>query len=150
MEALMQGSSWNRTSILALGFLMGFTLLGCTTQAIATQECRDIEYARCEASVACGVVEQGEVEACKRFYREQCFHGIAGPEAPTAEEQTLCVEFIEAAGDKAQESLDKEDQQKEHELACTVISAPWKTPKCAFLRKDTSSGGAQGDSKASN
>ena len=40
---------------------------GCGTDAIAVDECRDIENARCEAGKFCGFVD--DVEQCKRFYR---------------------------------------------------------------------------------
>ena len=58
-----------------LGLMLG---LGCSTEAVAIKECREIEELRCEASVSCGIVAEDEVEGCKRFYKEQCLHGIAG------------------------------------------------------------------------
>ncbi len=55
---------------------------GCGTDAVGVDECRDIEEARCEAAQFCDIVD--DVDACKRFYRDQCLHGLANGEQPGA------------------------------------------------------------------
>src|SRR5688572_30918766 len=72
--------------LLLAGTLASGLAGGCTSGAVAIAQCREIEYARCEAAVPCGVVT--DVDECKRFYRDQCLHGIAGPAAPTTSDES--------------------------------------------------------------
>jgi hypothetical protein len=124
--------------------LAPFFLMACNTKAVAIQECRDIEEARCEASVPCGVIEEEEVDACKRFYRDQCLHGISGPKAPTGEEQKLCLELINDAKSDAATSMGGASQDDGYTRACKTVSTPWEEPECAFLRP-AGPGGESGD-----
>jgi hypothetical protein len=121
---------------------IAWTLLGlsgaCTTSAVAVDQCREIENARCAASVNCGTVKADGVDQCQLLYRDQCLHGIAGPEAPTADQQQKCVNLIVEAGDTAQSS-----SGDEYDAACAVIGAPWNNQECQFLLP--AMGGASGD-----
>lgn len=121
-----------------LGLMLG---LGCSTEAVAIKECREIEELRCEASVSCGIVAEDEVEGCKRFYKEQCLHGIAGDKEPSADQENKCVELLEEAQQIAAETLDDEDMVDEHESACAVIAAPWDQPDCEYLNAESVGGG---------
>lgn len=148
MQAPEKGHPSTRSiSLVRLSSLLApLWLLACNTKAVAIQECREIEYARCEASVPCGVIEEDEVEECKRFYREQCLHGIAGPTAPTAEEQKSCLNTIDKAKKVAtlNSALGGAPQEKELTVACGVISRPWLVSACDYLAPQ-SEGGASGD-----
>ncbi|HSC89225.1 MAG TPA: hypothetical protein VLC09_18210 [Polyangiaceae bacterium] len=138
---------WIATVALAASPL---ALLGCTTGAIAVNECREIEYLRCEASVACGlgdIENEDDVTACKSFYRDQCLHGIAGPKVPTAKDQKDCVATIQAAADCAKDdpeklttdcagvdattSLDAEGGRVVS--VCDVVGRPWDLEICDYL-----------------
>lgn len=143
----MQGGRPLRGPIRAafVAFFGPFLLLACSTKAVGIQECRDVEYARCAASVPCGVIEQGEVESCRRFYRDQCLHGIAGPEVPTADEHQACVDLIVQAGVSALVSLEGGAEEAD-EVACEVVAQPWKSPECDYLnQKPQGEGGAPQD-----
>lgn len=116
-------------------------IMGCSTKAVGINECRDVEYARCEASVACGVIEADEVDNCKRFYRDHCLHGMKGDEVPSADEHKDCIELIESAGEAAQASLGMGGASEPDEKACKLIAAPWKSEECAYLIAESSSMG---------
>jgi len=126
----------------------------CTTGAIGISQCREIEYARCEASVACGVVN--DVDACKRFYRDQCLHGIAGPTLPSTDEQSDCVEAIEQAGACAEDEPESAftdcsehagmgggNASDEDVSVCDFLAAPWRSEVCDFLN-EAAEGGSSG------
>lgn len=146
---------------LALPLLLiafGVGLAGCTTAAVAIDECREIESARCESSVPCGIIDADEVEGCKRFYDDQCLHGIQGPLVPTSEQQDQCVALIKDAGKKAlsafiaAEAADTEEERndalKAQVKACVVVAVPWNTEECAFiLPEEKAMGGESQDSK---
>lgn len=130
---------------------------GCNTGAIAVKECRELEYARCEASLACGTIE--DVEACRRFYRDQCLHGIAGGQAPTTEEQNKCVKRITRAGICAQDDPDMAlsaclvdgmgggagAPSLTGPSVCEVVAKPWDgIPACGFIDEPAAMGGDKG------
>ncbi len=122
-----------------------FTLLsgyGCGTDAKAVDECRDIEQARCEAGSACGVVD--DVDACKRFYRDHCLHGMV-VESPGQASVDRCVATIEAAGTCAQGDGAIELAACPNAVttassgvisACDVVLYPERTAECGFLAPD--------------
>ena len=146
--------------------LVGLVLIaGCNTGAIAIKQCREIENARCEASAACGVID--DVAACQRFYRDQCLHGIAGPKEPTADTEKRCVDMIEGAGECAQSdpnlssvpcfstpesgaggmggtSSSGPSLPDSSPDVCSVIANPWDFPPCAFLNPAPGAGGEGG------
>src|SRR5690606_27266048 len=71
-------------------------LPGCGTDAVGVDECRTLELARCEEALACGFVD--DVEACQRYYRSHCLHGLAVNARPSQDERDRCVEAIRKAG----------------------------------------------------
>lgn len=146
IEGARAGLAWSRGTIIVI---TGLLLLACNTKAVAVQECRDIEEARCEASVPCGVVEEEDVDECKRFYRDQCLHGIAGPKSPTGDELKLCIELIEEAQETAAASLNMGGQSQEtsYAAACEIISRPWDLPQCAFVLPSGEGGAPADDSE---
>lgn len=149
------------SALLCLPLAVGSLAGGCATEAVAIEDCRQIEFARCEASVPCGVILQDEVEECQRIYREQCLHGIAGPEEPTADQQRLCLNLIVEAGERASElaaelsnaadaeasgeGSEKSPKQIEYEVACRIVSEPWEREECDYLNEDAGAGGATGE-----
>jgi hypothetical protein len=153
----------------ALSAICAFVVVsaaGCGTDAVGIEDCRDIERARCEAGVSCGLVK--DVEACKRFYRDHCLHGLALEDEPNRRSVENCAKSIRAAGECAK-GLGAEamllDCPARPELrpgstltrACDLIAIPEETLDCDFLvpddpppvpdaGQDTGSGGAPGDS----
>lgn len=143
---------------------MGFSLLmlmwtgACNTGAVAVGECREIERARCDALAPCGIVE--DVTACKRFVRDSCLHGIAGPKAPTASEQKACVAMITEAGRCALEDpkmrpadcAELEDTDispmegaKTARTVCELAQKPWNYVTCDYVNEaEGSMGGGDG------
>ena len=117
---------------------------GCGTDAIAVDECRDIENARCEAGKFCGFVD--DVEQCKRFYRDQCLHGMAAGERPGALRIKECVATIRAAGECAKagaktlaecvtQGLPLPSQKTLHATSCDIVQEPEGAEECEFLSK---------------
>jgi hypothetical protein len=115
------------------------TASGCGTSAVGVDDCRDIEQARCRAGKACGIVE--DVQACERYYRDHCLHGLATA-PPAGASVASCVQVIEAAGQCAK--LDPEaaladcepgvpEPQSGLATACDVIRHPERAAECAFL-----------------
>lgn len=142
-------------AVALLGATASTSLTGaCTTGAVGIAQCREIESARCEASVPCGVIE--DVEECKRFYRDQCLHGIAGPAIPTNEDQSACVEAITRAGECAQGDPDGsmkactagggmggQASTEDEPTVCQFIAEPWEFEVCDFLN-EKAEGGSSG------
>lgn len=148
--------------VLSLSWSLAFVALGssvgCNSGAVATQECREIEYARCDASVACGTID--DAAACRRFYSTHCLHGIAGPEKPTADEQARCVGAIETAGKCAEKDdstplaeckglrtqlVAGADRMKD---VCDVVGRPWDLLACDYLNREPDDGsGGEGGSE---
>src|SRR5882724_3002222 len=75
------------------------TASGCGTNAVGVDDCRSIEQARCHAGAPCGIIE--DVDACDRYYRDHCLHGLA-TKPPAGASVSACVQVIEAAGRCAQ------------------------------------------------
>ncbi len=120
-------------------FMLVFTVLhaGCGTDATGVDECRDIETARCEAGEHCGIVD--DVEGCKRFYRDQCLHGLTHSR-PGAPQLTACTETIRQAGQCAKEgTLGIADcaplasKKTLHSQVCDVVLRPQDIEQCEFL-----------------
>lgn len=112
---------------------------GCGTDAQGVEDCRRIEQARCAAAEPCGIIR--DVEACDRFYRDQCLHGLSAtpPGQPVIDD---CVEVIRAAGECAESGPDTAladcspavtPANDELATACDVVLAPEYSPECAFL-----------------
>lgn len=131
-----------------LSATLAFTLVngaGCSTGAVGIGACREIETARCRASVPCGVVKEKDVEACERFYRDQCLHGLSTAEPPSSE-VSECVTVIEAAAQCATDAGSAKVELEDCDpfvttprvvrlvTACDVVAHPERADECAFLR----------------
>jgi hypothetical protein len=140
--------------------VFAFTLVsssGCGTNAVGVDQCRDIEEARCTGALSCGIIT--DVDTCKRFYRDQCLHGLAVASPGTAA-VSACVATINAAGVCAM--ADAGTPLKEcgtvsasapgAKTACDIISSPELAAECAFLvpgaDAGTAAGGTSGTSGA--
>ena len=123
------------SAVTAFGFV---TASGCATDAKGVDDCRKIEQARCDAGKVCGFVE--DIEACKRFYRDQCLHGLTH-QSPGTLQVDRCVQTIRAAGTCATTDPNIElaacaevtAAAPELTLACDVVRSPEKTAECSFL-----------------
>ncbi|MFO7180459.1 MAG: hypothetical protein DIU78_017295 [Pseudomonadota bacterium] len=109
---------------------------GCGTDAVGIEACRRIERARCDAAVSCGFVDDGD--ACKRFYRDHCLHGLGRP-APDATSLDRCVQTIERASACARSNPEATagecaDPPSSADLdVCALVRSPERAPECAFL-----------------
>jgi hypothetical protein len=123
------------------------TASSCGTDAVGVDDCRDIEQARCRASAWCldanGTPIVDDVDACERYYRDHCLHGLAVKPAAGASVAT-CVQVIEAAGrcaerDPASTLTDCNATEAVTEphpgfrLACDVVTHPERAAECSFL-----------------
>lgn len=138
--------------------ICAFTLLGatgCGTEAQGIDACRDIEQARCGAAKSCGLID--DVEACKRFYRDQCLHGLS-VKSPGALQVNDCVATIRSAGLCAAQDQGARLSQCDaplssrvgDETACELINAPETATACSFLAPgDQGSAGSGSDDEPS-
>jgi len=118
----------------------GLTAGGCGTAAVGIEACRDIETARCEAAQYCGRID--DVQACQRFYRDHCLHGLAkGVELPADDQIADCVQTIERAGQCAKKDRFARLDQCEQPVtssspltgACQIVLFPEWSAECSFL-----------------
>lgn len=151
------------TTLLGLMFvLVAVAPTSCNSKAVGIDECRRIEYARCEAAVHCPEnFDVDDVAACKRFYRDQCLHGLDRAKTPDKTDVTACVEVIDRLGSCAkkngEDSLVTECSEVSSTLSkvdtvCELLKRPEAAPECAFITKadtsdsDDGSGGEAGSS----
>lgn len=124
---------------------------GCGTDAKGIEDCRSIERARCAAGTHCGLID--DREACERFYRDHCLHGLAvSPPANALVDR--CVNTIRAAGECAaaggEDVLLSECSSPVSvnaptlSRACDVVLRPEATEECAFLTPDPEPPGSGG------
>lgn len=128
---------------------------GCGTDAKGVDDCRDIEDARCAAAKSCGLLN--DVDGCKRFYRDQCLHGLAVA-SPGSNQVKLCVAAIQNAGscasladgaDAPLEQCSPEISSSNATTACEIVKEPELATDCAFLAPSTAgAGGGAGASSA--
>jgi hypothetical protein len=140
-----------RTPAVSLSWVVAGTVLatlppGCGTDAVAVDDCREIENARCEAASHCSDrYTVTDVDACRRFYRDQCLHGIASSKPPSTGQVRACVSVIQAAGRCASatsattvlaECGDTALAAQTHPtllVACDVVAYPELAAECSFL-----------------
>lgn len=153
---------FRRLTLLAVLLSPALLPLACGTGVTGIDECREIEEARCEASAACGTID--DVDACKRYYRDHCMHGLPG-NAPTDDEQSACVGAIEAAGACARTGKNGPETApgdcpdgapaklaagKPLATTCAIVQRPWDTDACGFLspsgKAEDGAGGSAGAS----
>ncbi|HET9931887.1 MAG TPA: hypothetical protein VFQ35_14395, partial [Polyangiaceae bacterium] len=106
----------------------------CGTDATGIEDCRAIEEARCEAAEACGAID--DASACKRFYRDQCLHGLSVP-APGGPVTDACVAAIhqitECARASAAEASTACARFRNRTQACKLVPSPQNLNECNFL-----------------
>lgn len=134
--------------------LCAFTLVsapGCGTDARGIDDCRNIEEARCEAAKNCGLGIT-DVDACRRFYRDQCLHGLP-VDSPGAPAVAACVSLIRSAGtcatspDTLLSDCSPPISEPKLTKACEIVASPELTTQCAFLVPPPSgTGGSAGSS----
>ncbi len=115
---------------------------GCGTSAIGVEDCRNVEEARCKAARSCnfGIDTSSDEDACLRFARDNCLHGMV-VQAPTTGAVTECVNAINAAGACANKKtkLDACAGVRPSAYAtstatvCDVIENPEQISACEFL-----------------
>jgi hypothetical protein len=139
-----------------LSAICAFTLVsssGCGTDAKGVDDCRDIEEARCVAAKNCAMLS--DVDGCKRFYRDQCLHGLA-VSPPGSNQVKLCVAAIQNAGTCASQADGTEASDVPLEqctpaigtssatTACEIVKEPELATDCAFLAPSPGGSGGQG------
>ena len=118
-----------------LGWVLASLLLGavagpgCGTDAVAVDACRQIEYARCEQGPQCPGLNVSDVDACKRFYRDQCLHGLMLDGDPGEVVVNRCVADMRQAGSCPDQSCIAGTAS----LGCQIVEQPQLAPNCAFL-----------------
>lgn len=138
----------------------GFGLPACDTGAVGVDSCRNIEYARCEAAAQCpDMFALKSVDACKRFYRDHCLHGLPLGSDPGPGIVNPCVTAINALGSCASQNegtLGAQCDQRYKQpytgtdTVCELIQNPQDIPACSFLVSSSSAdasvsaGGAAG------
>lgn len=108
----------------------------CGTDAKGVNDCRSIEKARCRAAANCGVIS--DVDACQRFYRDQCLHGLP-IDPPGKVAVSECVAAIESAGECAKTGADDAgacSRSLTPESACDKIQHPERFAECSFLSSE--------------
>jgi hypothetical protein len=147
-------------TLLSAAAMFSLVTSSCGTNAVGVDDCRDIEQARCRASASCldanGVPLIDDVDACERYYRDHCLHGLAMKPGVNASVAT-CVQVIEAAGrcaerDPASTLTDCNETEAVTEphpglkLACDVVTHPERAAECSFLTDVPVTEGSAGQS----
>jgi hypothetical protein len=112
---------WAGSGLLAL-VIAGVTWTGaCGTDAVGIETCRQIEEARCRKAPGCPDIDltipkhrDDDVDACIRYYRDACLHGLATTDDPGADKTKACIDAINR-GD------------------CAIVEHPENDPACAWL-----------------
>jgi hypothetical protein len=126
----------------------------CSTKAVGVEECRRIEYARCEAAPHCpDQFEIADAEQCKLFYRDHCLHGMALSAAPKTSSVNNCVNAIQTLAKCAEQDastpLPSCDDGAIHSdkpkltTVCKLLAEPEAIPECSFLVQDDTATGGQ-------
>ena len=98
-------------------------IFACGTDAVGIDACRQIETARCLQAPNCGIdlstpvhrdAPKTDIDACIRFYHEQCLHGLASGKEPGQVQVTACIDVITNG-------------------SCEVVKQPETDPACAWL-----------------
>jgi hypothetical protein len=131
--------AWPGTAALSAIVLVA---AGCGTDAVGVQACRQIQEARCQQAPACGISLQppyhgngSDVDACIRFYNDQCLHGLASGADPGPIAVNKCVAAINQAPAGG---------------GCSVVLSPQTADACAWLAPNSSSGDASASDSPAN
>jgi hypothetical protein len=123
----------------AFAILLGVVLpaVGCGTDAVGIDVCKQIEEARCRRAGACGVVLEppysttgGPVDACIRYYDVACLHGLANGYDPGAAPVRACIAAI---GDDPCTNGKDLVAHPENDPACA-----WLVPPAVALQQEAS------------
>lgn len=129
----LRGYAARATLGAAAAWTLAFT--GCGTDPVNPNGCRQIENARCMAAPSCPAFGASfNVEACKRFYKDQCLRGLQVSRDPGEPQIRACSNAIALAGQCASESTSP--CVIDNHLVddpCAVVSAPERFPSCSFL-----------------
>jgi hypothetical protein len=140
--------------------ICAFTLVnaaGCGTDAQGVDDCRDIEQARCSAAKSCGTVT--DVDACQRFYRDQCLHGLA-VSPPSSTVLNACLATIKSAGACAMSDAGVATELNacapapsvsapKAKTACDLVANPEWAEECSFLAPGDDAGVLSGGGTSS-
>src|SRR5262245_34968096 len=92
---------WAGSGILALVVTVAGPLSACGTDAVGVETCRQVEEARCRRAPSCPAIDLSnpkhrdpDVDACIRFYRDACLHGLATNSDPGAPQTKACIDAI--------------------------------------------------------
>jgi hypothetical protein len=130
-------------TLAVMSFAVGLGLLfansACGVDSIGVGDCRDIEFARCEAGHACGTVT--DVAECKRFYRDHCLHGLALDKEPGSQVVQTCVKSLKAVaacgtGVALGDCAGATSSPSSLSQACDVVGVPEAISECHFLVPD--------------
>ena len=125
---------------LVLGVLQ---VVGCGTDAVGVDSCRRIELSRCDAAAACGQID--DAAECRRFYHDQCLHGLPVPD-PGTEAVAECEAALQRAGACAAEGAELSLEECSDAVtseptnattACEIVSEPQLAAECRFLSPST-------------
>ena len=120
------GSSRGFAYALAVGLVVLVTagaVAACGTDAEGIDSCRQLENARCDRAPGCGIslanpphegAPDSDVDACKRYYKDACLHGLVSRKDPGDVEVEACEAAIRNG-------------------SCDVVKVPSTDPACVFL-----------------
>ncbi|MEZ4232648.1 MAG: hypothetical protein R3B89_25960 [Polyangiaceae bacterium] len=150
---------WRTAVAFLLSSAASFTAFatgGCSTDAVGITTCREIEDTRCEAAAQCGIEGAEDVDACKRFYRDHCLHGLGLEGEPRGSDVRRCKAVISGAGECAKQgvtdpaqcaALQGQQLASTIQTVCDVVLQPEDTTACRFLvpdEEDLPDGGSAG------
>ncbi len=113
----------------------------CGADPVGVEACREIESARCEAAVKCGLVD--DLAGCNRYFRDHCLHGVATEDAPGGVAVDRCVDTLNRAGRCAERHGTDADPSEcdesrfadaDAENICELVEEPERASRCEFLK----------------
>jgi hypothetical protein len=114
-------------------------VVACSSGAVDVSACQSIETARCQVAPACPanftlttspLPDGNAVDACIRFYKDQCLHGLVTTVVPSSVAVGNCVSAILSAGPAATRARAEGDDAA---VPCGFIAEPQNYPVCTFL-----------------
>lgn len=127
-----------RLAALALGPAMAAVLSqGCGVETVGVDACRKIEQERCVQAPPCPNLKVSDVNACKRFYRDQCLHGLTLESEPGDPVVDKCVAAVKAAGACAKAApgapCANVSVSRAGATACDVLEHPEIAVDCSWI-----------------
>jgi hypothetical protein len=110
---------------LVLSILAVALYAACGSDATGVDECRQIETARCQQALGCGIslssppAVSDSVDGCISFYNDACLHGleVADPGSPAV---NACIQAIQ--------DVDASNHCLTVQFPQTSLSCAWLTP----------------------